>query len=402
MRCIALWFVFCVIGWAQPAERPFLESELIFPLEHWHNHASSIVELPNGDLFTCWYHGSGERTADDVIVEAARRVRGEKSWRSRFTLADTPGFPDTNPTLFLDSRQRLWLLWPVILANEWHTALMKYRISSDYRRPDAPPNWELSDNILFVPNNFAAKVKAIIEPQLAAAPAGPRSEYLRRLLDRAGDKYFSRLGWMTRAHPLELPSGRILVPLYSDGYSFSLIAITDDGGLTWTTSEPLVGAGNIQPTIVRRRDGALVAYMRDNGPPPKRVHISTSRDQGVTWSAVTDTDIPNPGSGLEAIVLKDGSWLMIYNDTERGRHSLAVSLSDDEGKTWRWKRHLELDTREKGAGSFHYPSILQARDGTLHASYSYFLNHLPPDAPRKAIKHAHFNVAWVKQGDVRP
>ena len=45
---------------------PFLESEIIFPLEHWHNHASCIVEAPNGDLLVCWFHGSGERTADDV------------------------------------------------------------------------------------------------------------------------------------------------------------------------------------------------------------------------------------------------------------------------------------------------------------------------------------------------
>ncbi|MBI3694439.1 MAG: exo-alpha-sialidase, partial [Acidobacteria bacterium] len=296
---------------ASAQDRPFHEAELIFPLESWHNHASSIVELPNGDLFACWYHGSGERTADDVIVEAARLARGQKTWSPRFTLADTPGFPDTNPALFLDSRQRLWLLWPVILANEWHTALMKYRISSDYLRP-GPPKWELSDNMLFVPRNFSAKVKEVVQPT---------SERARRLLERAEDKYFSRLGWMTRAHPVELPSGRILVPLYSDGYSFSLMAISDDGGLTWTSSEPLVGAGNIQPTIVRRRDGTLVAYMRDNGPPPKRVHRSQSKDDGVTWSPVVDTDIPNPGSGLEAIVLRDGTWLLIYNDTERGRHS---------------------------------------------------------------------------------
>jgi hypothetical protein len=42
--------------------------------------------------------------------------------------------------------------------------------------------------------------------------------------------------------------------------------------------------------------------------------------------------------------------------------------------------------------------MIQAADGTLHVSYSYFLNHLPEGAPRKSIKHAHFNLAWVKQG----
>ena len=371
------------------AEEPFHESELIFPLEHWHNHASSIVELPGGDLFVCWYHGSGERQADDVKIEAARRPAGQKQWGERFALADTPGFPDTNPALFLDSQRRLWLLWPVILANEWHTALMKYRITRDLQ---GYSGWDMSDTLLFVPTDFAARATE-------ALMKWPGSPERQRLLERAKDKYFSRMGWMTRAHPLELPSGRILVPLYSDGYSFSIIAMTDDGGQTWKSSTPLVGSGNIQPTLVRKKNGGIVAYMRDNGPPPKRVHTSTSRDDGLTWSPVVDTAIPNPGSGLEVIALSDGAWAMVYNDTEKGRHSLAVALSDDEGKTWKWKRHLELDERGQGAGSFHYPSIVQASDGTLHVSYSYFLNHLPEGAPRKSIKHAQLNAAWVKQGD---
>ena len=86
------------------------------------------------------------------------------------------------------------------------------------------------------------------------------------------------------------------------------------------------GAGNVQPSLVRKRDGTLAAYMRDNGPAPKRVPMSTSHDDGITWSPVVDTDIPNPGTSIEAIALRDGRWVMVYNDVERGRHSLAVSL----------------------------------------------------------------------------
>ena len=71
--------------------KSFLESELIFPLEHWHNHASSIVEASNGDLIVCWFNGSGERQADDVKVEGARKRKGAAAWSARFTMADTPG-----------------------------------------------------------------------------------------------------------------------------------------------------------------------------------------------------------------------------------------------------------------------------------------------------------------------
>jgi hypothetical protein len=37
-------------------------------------------------------------------------------------MADTPGYPDTNPARFIGSQKRLWLLWPTILANRWETA----------------------------------------------------------------------------------------------------------------------------------------------------------------------------------------------------------------------------------------------------------------------------------------
>lgn len=369
---------------------PFLQSELVFPLDAAHNHASTLVELPNHDLYVVWYRGSGERTADDVAILGSRQLAGRHDWTKPTVVADVPGFPDTNPTLFLDNRQRLWLLWQTILANEWHTALTHYRIATEHAQP-GPPIWDSNDVLLFVPRDFAGKAKAALE----SFP----SPHKERLISKAEDKYFSRMGWMTRAHPVQLPLGRILIPLYSDGYSFSLIAISDDGGKTWTTSDPIVGHGNIQPSIARKKDGTLVAYMRDNGPPPKRLMRSTSKDDGVTWSAVVDTDIPNPGSGSEVIVLRSGLWALVNNDLERGRHSLAVSLSDDEGASWKWTRHLELDTRGQGAGSFHYPSIIQAQDGTLHVSYSYFLNHIPQGQPRKSIKHAHFNVEWVQQGD---
>ena len=114
---------------AAAAEAPHFESAPVFPLDRLHNHSSSIVELANGDLFACWYRGSGERTADDVRVMAARRPRGAKRWTEPYTLADAPSFPDTNPIVFFDSKQRLWLVWSTILANRWETALTRYRIA---------------------------------------------------------------------------------------------------------------------------------------------------------------------------------------------------------------------------------------------------------------------------------
>jgi predicted neuraminidase len=372
------------------AADPSMTGELIFPLEKWHNHSSSVVELPNRDLLVVWFHGSGERTADDVLIRGARWNHSTGKWSEPFLMADTPGFPETNPVLFLDSKQRLFFFWPLIIAHQWETALMKYRISTDFQQPAGPPRWEFQDNIVLIPKNIAAKTKEWIAGE---APAGAAAEYARRLQAHAEDEYFSRMGWFTRTHPLQLPSGRILVPMYSDGFSFGIMAISDDGGYTWTASEPIVGAGCIQPSVVRKNDGTLVAYLRDNGPPPKRAHISYSKDDGVSWSFARDTELLNPGTSLEVIRLRNGNWLAVYNDLERGRYSLVAALSDDEGKTWKWKRHLDGNPANVGNNQYHYPSVIEAPDGWIHVTYSYFV----PEG--KSIKHVRLNEDWVRAGD---
>src|SRR5438105_1736521 len=138
---------------------------------------------------------------------------------------------------------------------------------------------------------------------------------------RVADELSCRLGWMTRGHPYVLDDRRLIVPLYSDGFNFSLMTMTDDWGKSWFTSAPLLGFGNVQPSLVAKRDGTLVAFMRDNGPPPHRVQLSQSTDRGLSWSRAVDSELPNPGAGLEVMRLRDGLWLLINNDLEHGRHS---------------------------------------------------------------------------------
>jgi len=398
---IALAAVILSAGLVSRAEPTSYSSELIFPLESWHNHASCVVECPNGDLLACWFHGSGERVVNDVLIEGARKVRGEPAWRPRFLMADTPDYPDHNPCMFIDPRQRLWLLWPTLFANRWETALMKYRISTDYQRPDAPPAWTWQDVIHVTPRNFAEEISQAADAQMGKYTARVLERvkaelYLLKIREEARDPLKHRLGWMTRAHPTILPSGRLIVPLYTDGFSVSIMAVTDDWGKTWQASNALVGFGNIQPSIARRNDGTLVAFMRENGP-LERIRMSESRDDGLTWGPVFESELPNPGSGLEVLRLRSGRWALIYNDTTDGRHSLAVSLSDDEGRTWKWTRHLELVA--PGQGSFAYPSIIQTRDGMLHATYSVHLPRETAGENHKAIKHAAFAEEWIVAGD---
>ncbi len=425
VRLFGFAVVLLALASASRAAEPVITD--LFPPQSEHVHGSTIVELPNGDLLAGWFQGSGERWADDVRVMGARKPRGASAWSAPFVLADVEDFPDCNPVLFLDPRGRLWLMWITIIANQWETALIKYRISDDFMATAGAPRWTWQDTLLVKAGDktergiqagdaFATAVERQVRDYtdyLAASPvtvshvdrwqergarliALARGEDMKRAgrvaaVDGSSDAaelgypYFRRMGWQTRNKPVFTPTGRMLVPLYSDGFSFSLIAWSDDGGETWGSSAPLVGAGNIQPAIAVTANGELVAFMRDNGPPPKRLHVSRSRDQGATWSPVRDSDLPNSGTACDVVTLPNGHWVLINNDTEEGRARLTVSRSEDEGRTWVHRVLVhEPDARA------HYPALIVGADGRLHATFSFFA----ADGT-KTIKHAVFDVAWI-------
>jgi hypothetical protein len=310
-------------------------------------------------------------------------------------MADTPNLPDCNPVLFVDARQELWLFWIAVQAERWEDSLLRYRKSRDFQG-EGVPVWYWQDDILLKPGPEFAKALGEgyeklqnVLPGLYADYGGHTTSPVDQLLTAARDPGKNQRGWMTRTHALTLPSGRILLPLYSDGFEVGLMALSDDQGATWRPSAPIPGALLNQPSVVQKRDGNLIAYMREEGDMKKRVLRSASSDNGETWTVAEYTDIPNPNSSLEVIALQDGRWAMIYNDSEYERDTLALSLSDDEGATWKFSRHLE----RKPKCSFHYPSLIQSRDGRLHATYTY------NDGGRKSIKHVSLDPEWAVQGD---
>jgi len=369
---------------------PVYRAELVFPLHPQHNHAPAIAEWPNGDLIVSWYRGSGERSADDVAIYGARLPRGQTQWSEAFLMVDTPGFPDCNTSMMVDGRGRLWLFWPVVLANSWESCLTHYLVAEG-STGEGPPRWTQRGLVLLKPADFKEETLKLLDAELAALgrPLTEReAAHVERFRARLGEKLYQRLGWQPRCKPTVLPSGRILLPMYSDTFDMSIMAVSDDQGATWYASRPLIGFGNIQPSVLRRDDGTLVAYMRENGR-RQRIRVAESRDDGLTWGPVGESDLPNPGSGLDGVRLANGHWILVYNDTTRGRDSLAVSLSDDEGRAWKWTRRLE----KTPGGSYHYPAVIQTRDGLIHVVYSYFVQ------GGKSMKHAAFNEAWVRAGE---
>lgn len=385
-QVLGVWGLFGLLLQAATfAQEPV--AELVFPLNAEHNHAPGIVECPNGDLLVSWYRGAGERKADDVRVLGARKKKGSSQWSPDFLMADTPGFPDCNTCMMIDAKQRLRLFWPIIIANSWESCLTQVATSANYQS-DAPPTWSSQQTIWLRPDDFSAEIESKLAAFLQATQLKLNDEMQKEIdaiKERTKDRLYQRLGWQPRCKPTTLRSGRILLPLYSDTYSASLMAISDDGGDSWRASKLLIGFGNIQPIVLERKDGSLVAYMRENGI-TGHVRVCESHDAGESWGEVTSSELPNPGSGLDAVALQSGAWVMIYNDQAKDRTSLAVSLSDDEGKSWKVTRRLE----DTPGSSFHYPAIIQGKDGTIHAIYSYFV----PGG--KSMKHVAFTEKWLR------
>ena len=390
LRMTRLLLVFgSVLGALMLNAEPMFSVENIFPPQSKHVHSSSIVEARDGSFLVCWFHGSGERSAADVKVQGARLQTGSEAWSPVFLMADTPGFPDCNPVLFVDKQERLWMYWITVLANRWECSQLKFRRAGKVGGEGAP-EWDWQGLIQLKPGVAFHDVmkerfqELRVGQDMWAEYARP---YERLLLEAAEDPYKRQTGWMTRIHPLTLPSGRILLPLYSDGFNASLMGISDDEGETWRASSPIIGLGPIQPSVVRKRDGELVAYCRDSGSAPGRVMESHSTDDGETWSAAVDCAVPNPGSSLEVLALRDGRWLMICNDTENGRHRLSVMSSANEGASWTKQKTIEpVDDHGKGFG---YPSVIQSRDGLIHLTYSY------SGVEGKAIRHCAMNPEWI-------
>jgi predicted neuraminidase len=351
-----------------------MKSGYIFAPEHWHNHASCIVELPDGDLLACWYHGSGERTADDVLIEGSRWSIKSHSWSTRFLMADVRDYPDCNPCMFVNTDGTLWLIYVTILANEWHTALLRSQ-TSICTGGDACPKWNWADVIHVTPNNKF--ITDVLETDYSTFPCfnsgllnGWVDDYFEKQNSMLNNKLFRRIGWMPRAHPVVIGGNRIILPLYSDGFDFSIMLISDDNGQRWHTSSPIVSPGGVQPSVVERADGVLVAFMRNNGPAPHCIMKSVSNDRGESWSTPVYTTLPNPGSGIEAIKLHNGQWLMVYNDTEIGRYRLGIAVSEDEGETWTFRRYLEDDDDKEPQGHYSYPSIIQTDSGDIWMTYT--------------------------------
>jgi predicted neuraminidase/predicted dehydrogenase len=325
-----------------------LNSEFIFERAPFASaHASTVAEIPGG-LIAAWFGGTREG-APDVGIWLSRRIDG--SWSSPREVADGvqangTRYPCWNPVLFEMPNKELALFYKVGPSPQRWWGMVRTSRDAGQTWSDAR---KLPDGIL-----------------------GP-----------------------IKNKPVTLADGTVIASASTESTDKPSVwrvhfERTTDSGRSWTATPPLDTADGgridaIQPSILVHADGALQALGRTRS---GRIFETWSRDGGRTWTALTLTSLLNPSAGTDAITLRDGRHLLVYNPTAKGRTPLTVAISRD-GKAW-----SEALVLEREPGEYSYPAVIQAGDGLVHITYTW---------KRERIKHVVLNPVTLQSSfdDVR-
>ncbi|MBU6399848.1 MAG: glycoside hydrolase [Verrucomicrobia bacterium] len=291
------------------------------------SHSSTIVETRDGFL-VAWFGGSRERSPDVSIWTSRNDGNGWTAPREVANGIQPQGwvrYPCWNPVLFLPKGDSLMLFYKVGPSpSSWWGVL---RTSDNAGRDWSDP--------MRLPNGILGPV---------------------------------------RNQPIQLPDGTLLCGSSTEdaGWVVHMERTADPRGL-WHRSAPLNSAmeyGAIQPTLLVWPDGRIQALCRTK---QGIITQSWSTNQGVDWSRMVRTGLPNPNSAIDAVKLTDGRALLVYNHSDTDRGVLNVAVSKD-GKIWQAALVLE----NQPGSEFSYPAVIQANDGMVHVTYSW---------KRQRIKH---------------
>lgn len=314
----------------------FIYEESPFPSAH----ASTIAESTNG-LVAAWFGGSDEGEAD-VGIWLSRKDATE--WTAPVEVATGVSetgrrHPCWNPVLFQQPDGPLQLFYKVGPSpREWWGMLIT--------SADGGKTWSRPTRL---PPNFLGPIKN---------------------------------------KPILLRDGTLLCGSSTehDGWRIHMERMTE--GRNWDQTPPLNDPRElaaIQPTILTHSiNGArrLQILCRTR---QFRIAESWSDDEGKTWSPLALTNLPNPNSGIDAVSLKDGRAVLIYNHTRFDRSPLNVAVSDD-GRAWKAGPVLESEP-----GEYSYPAVIQASDGKVHVTYTW---------RRKRIRHVVLDPAQIALTDL--
>jgi len=343
----------CALTAAAAAAPPEITRATIPAPAGMENHGAAIAELPSGALLACWYSGLHEEDRS-VRILCSRGSNDGAAWSAPWT-AVAPGDeavgasgPDKslgNVTLTVTPDGRVWMVHGVIQSRIWPI------IGETCR------NWA------------CGRIDARV-----SADGGRTWSRATRLVDVEGA--------LPRAELKPVPGGW-LGPFYEETAQRSFIAKLSLSGQTPTLHAlwRLDGAKLIQPALVRQNDGRFRVYFRDQ----RKQGVYTARFDPRTgaWSDLARTNLPNPGSAVDAFSDGEGRYVLIYNPSSATRDKLSLARSVD-GAYFAAGCDLSLPGAE---GVAAYPSVIRGRDGAWRVVYS--------ANAKGAIKFVRFTSAWL-------
>jgi len=346
-----LSFLVVLLGAETPKE--FICETAPFPQAH----ASTIVELRNGDLMAAWFGGTKEGAADVAIWSA---IRSNGHWSAPAELAREPGIATYNPVLFHTNDGRLWLYYKFGPHPTSWTAARRFSTNEG-------KTWSLAEHLpagLYGP----IRAKPLVLPD-GTVISGTSVESYRSWacwIERSTDngKTFLKYGPIT------------VLPEFVKPVQGTTELMDVPGSFDWSRTE-----GIIQPSVIALGNSRLRFYARSTSRTGK-ICVADSADNGLTWTQARTIDLPNPNSGIDAISLRDGRIVLVYNHTDRGRTPLNLAVSRD-GTHFRM-----FEILEQGPGEYSYPALIQARAGDLHITYTW---------NREKIRYARVPLSDVPQ-----
>jgi predicted neuraminidase len=358
IRCVAI----LLFALALPASQAQEVAEFIFaplssgkalPGTQPDNHASTLVELKNGDILAAWFGGSKEG-APDVAIYGARLHKGV--WSAPVELASDAHLACWNPVLFHSADGRLWLYFKI---GSHPSTWAGWRKWSD----DEGQTWSSAEQL---PDRILGPIKdkplvladgAIVSG--SSVEAGKWTAWVERSQDQG--KTWSRFGPITVSDAEDIPR-ETEDPAPTEVKSSAAGA---GGGVStkiYPASKTTVGI--IQPSIVPLDDHHLRFYARSQTR-SARITFADSSDDGKTWSQAHFLSLPNPNSGIDAVRLRDGRIVLAFNNSYNTRTPLNLAVSSDG-------EHFHLcKTLEDGPGQYSYPALIQAANGDVMMTYSW-------------------------------
>lgn len=322
-------------------------------------HASTIVALKNGELMAAWFGGTKEG-APDVAIWGSRRILGK--WTAPVELEREKGFPSWNPVLFHTNDGRLWLYYKVGPSPSDWAAGRKYSY-------DEGKTWSKDERLpAGILGPIRAKPLVLDDGTIVSGSSVEAHETWAAWVERSKDngKTWTKIGPITISREVDAAEPPAPNP--------------PAGAPGWAADKgPRQYMGIIQPSVVSLGGKHLRLYARSRTLASK-IAVADSFDGGLSWTPARFLDLPNNNSGIDAVTLKDGRIVMIFNNTTVGRTPLSLAVSTD-GEHFR-----VFATLEDAVGQYSYPALIQAPDGSLEMTYTW---------QRKTIKYVHLPLSAV-------